>query len=332
LKKAVTTAPDLSDLVEATTDDLGVDLEKMPDEKDEERFQQATVQDTSSSSSPSSSSSSTPVPEELPSGDEFLSTTRREMTDLSEARSQLMDELDNITEDLQQILRKAPTQLLSRAPTQHLRGKSIDTVIDEAPGVLSRLVSMQPVAQALSHVQKISRKPAVVPDSPDLTRDELEQVPLEEIQQWLEAAQLELPVALEAIATVLDQLPAVASPPREPQDLDDPPQPTRRHKRAYTEPIIETPARIPTRQETIPPVELGAPDLFEDDTSGEDLPVVDESTSQASVTRIAKQPSRTSTLANDDEADSSRFNSGSSSESDEDEDEEEIGQEEGQQS
>ena len=158
LREVTQSVSDLIGLVESSADDLGVDLQDKPDEYDEEQFEKTSVEEEPSKSEHRSESSTSfscsnsaeirmARPEEQPSEDQRINETHRELTELSEARSQLVDELDAISEDIQAKLqdRRVSEQglesfenILSRASTQdhrRLRNKSIDSVIDKIPQI-----------------------------------------------------------------------------------------------------------------------------------------------------------------------------------------------------
>jgi hypothetical protein len=103
--------PDLIDLVNSTADDLGVDLERTPTAIDDVIFQNAPYKITprdSVSHDPDASFETTEdraTKEEPLIEDSWLQQTRIHLTELSEAREQLMDELDSIAEDLDVQLR-----------------------------------------------------------------------------------------------------------------------------------------------------------------------------------------------------------------------------------
>ena len=112
LREVTQLVPDLIGLVESTTDGLGVGSQDKPDEHNQAQFEKASVEEEepsnigyrfeSSISSPSSNSVEIQMacPEEQPSEDQWINETHRELTELSEARSQLMDELNAISEDV----------------------------------------------------------------------------------------------------------------------------------------------------------------------------------------------------------------------------------------
>jgi hypothetical protein len=103
LKETTKSIPELIDLVNSAADDLGVDFDETPSTQEEEKFVSAPVEGTPRQ--PIVSRSSTPLgimEEELqfPGEDSWLQRTWTQFTELSEARSQLMDELDLISKDI----------------------------------------------------------------------------------------------------------------------------------------------------------------------------------------------------------------------------------------
>jgi hypothetical protein len=103
LRETTKSMPELIDLVNSAADDLGVDLDKKLSTQEEEKFISAPVAGTpqQSVSSRSSISLETVVEElQFPSEDSWLQRTQTRFTELSEARSQLMDELDLIARDI----------------------------------------------------------------------------------------------------------------------------------------------------------------------------------------------------------------------------------------
>jgi hypothetical protein len=106
LREALQSIPDLVDLVNSAADDLGIDLERRPSVTDDDLFRNAPYESTpreSVSYHPGVSLEATEdktADEEPPTEDSWLQQTRRHLTELSEAREQLMDELDSIAGDL----------------------------------------------------------------------------------------------------------------------------------------------------------------------------------------------------------------------------------------
>jgi hypothetical protein len=182
LRKSIKTLPDLVQLVESAADDFGVDLDKLPTAKDDEAFRDAPVQ--GSSTVPTVSQHRLPefveetICEEAEFAEEsWLEHIRGHLTELAEAQSQLMDELDEITENLhaqarersvsgpsfdpvQRTLSKVSTGL-SRKSTQ-LRNKSVDSVAEEIP----RMIDQQINERRLSHV--LTRGSTQSEDEPEL--------------------------------------------------------------------------------------------------------------------------------------------------------------------
>lgn len=134
------------DLVNSAADDLGVDLDRRPTATEDETFRIAPVRSSSSASSVSQKTFPKVNEDAIlegtePGEDAWLEQNGRHLTKLSEARSQLMDELDEIAEDLgvpaqercesepgfdpvQRVLSKVSTGV-SRKSTR-LRNKSVD--------------------------------------------------------------------------------------------------------------------------------------------------------------------------------------------------------------
>lgn len=294
LRESTKSVPDLINLVNSAADDLGVDLDKRPSLQDDERFVRAPVERTpqhsivSHPSLPLETVEEKGPEEEHPSEDTWLQKTRRQLTELSEARSQLMDELDSIAEDLgvhlqersfsereidpiQRALSKVSTGLSKKS--SHLRNKSVDTIADEIPRMLDQEINQRRLSRVLTRIQTQSRRVSAV--SQGLL--DLETIPPEEIQEWLEVAQTELPAAIDSIATVLETLPALEArtpleesrdepvfeyqyepqvpPDVEPEeeyeaklepeyDSEDYPETQRRQSRTYTEPILALQDRV----------------------------------------------------------------------------------------
>ncbi|ORY05284.1 hypothetical protein BCR34DRAFT_47861 [Clohesyomyces aquaticus] len=234
LRDATKSVPDLIDLVNSAADDLGVDLERRPTVQDEEKFLRAPVQrNASPDHSPPGSTRISPRPtlptveetvvgEEQPTEDSWLQKTRRQLTELSEARSQLQDELDTIAEDLDVHLqgrRDSERELdpleralarvstgLSRASTR-LRNKSVDTVTEETPRMLDQEINERRLSRVLTRIQDQSRRVSSISQG----LQDIESIPPEQVQQWLRMAQTELPAAIDSITTVLEGLPSVES-------------------------------------------------------------------------------------------------------------------------
>lgn len=294
LRESIKTVPDLVDLVNSAADDLGVDLDRRPSTKDEELFQSAPVQGSSTTSVTSRKSGPKAfeevIPEETePGEDSWLEQTRRHLTELSETRAQLMDELDEIAEDLgvpsegrresepafdpvQRVLSKASTGL-SRQSTR-LRNKSVDTVVEEIPRMIDQQINERRLSRVLTRISTQSRRMSTLTQG----LSGVGEIPPEEIQEWLEVAQSELPAAIDSITTVLETLPALdfeeqpvsgqeyapeSENMQEPDALYEdytPPQ------RSYTEPLIELQDRVADLERllSIQPIESASFDYEED--------------------------------------------------------------------
>ncbi|CAN9176719.1 unnamed protein product [Alternaria alternata] len=106
LREALQSIPDLVDLVNSAADDLGIDLERRPTVTDDDLFRNAPYESTPRESVSYHPGVSLEAPEnktadkEPLTEDSWLQQTRRHLTELSEAREQLMDELDSIAGDL----------------------------------------------------------------------------------------------------------------------------------------------------------------------------------------------------------------------------------------
>jgi hypothetical protein len=146
--------------------------------------------------------------------DMWLRKTRRQLSGLSEARSQMMDELDSIAADLgdylngrhssvefdklQRALRRVSTGT-SRKSTR-LRNRSIDSVAEEIPGMIDQDINERRLSRVLTRMN--SRAPTISQSLQDFIT-----ISPEEVQGWLEVAQYELPAAIQSIIAVLETLP-----------------------------------------------------------------------------------------------------------------------------
>jgi len=251
LQDNIRSVPDVVDLVKSAADDFGVDLDDRPTASDDETFEQAPVEAPRRQPAPMVSRRSTtlePVAEKfednnLDSEDTWLQKTRRQLTELSEARSQLMDELDSIAEDLgvhlvdprrssvetdpvQGVLSKVSTGI-SRRSTR-LRNKSLDSVVGEIPRMIDE-VDEKRLSRVLTRIQSQSRRMSTMSQG----LQEFDTIPPEEIQEWLEVAQYELPAAIDSLTNVLETLPA----------LDFEPEPELEFETAHTQPEYESNTR-----------------------------------------------------------------------------------------
>lgn len=226
LREVVQTVPDLVDLVNSAADNLGVDLDRRPTSRDDQVFQEAPVQQPSPAAASSDHGEPSQAVQEQPAEDEHTSEdpwpqqTRRHLSELSEARTQMMDELDIIAEDLgvqlqdrrasepptdpiQRVLSKVSTGL-SRKSTW-LRNKSIDSVTEEIPKMIDQKIDERRLSRVLTRIMTQSRRMSAVNED----GQELGEFPPKEIQQWLATAQAEVPAAIDSITNVLDVLPAL---------------------------------------------------------------------------------------------------------------------------
>ncbi|CBX94975.1 hypothetical protein IAQ61_008416 [Plenodomus lingam] len=252
LHESVNSVPELVNLVNSAADDLGLDLDRRPTAKDDELFQDAPYEKTPRASV--SSQHAYPLEdieqrlteEDRPSEDPWLQQTRRHLTELSEARTQLMDELDSIADDLgvqledrhasesevdhvQRVLSKVKTGI-SRRSTR-LRNKSVDSVAEEIPKMIDQHLDERRLSRVLTRISTQSRRMSAITQN----MQEIGEIPPEEIQEWLVVAQTELPAAIDSITTVLETLPALDF--ESADELEEQPQYEERYEpRYYTDP------------------------------------------------------------------------------------------------
>jgi hypothetical protein len=187
LREAVQTVPALLDLVNSCADNFNLDLDKRPTAHDDRIFKNAPVAGSQHSSVASYDSEEKSADEELSNEDPWLQQTRRHLTELAEARTKMLDELDAIAgpylEQLEDHLASgrivdSPRRRLSRLSTQ-LSRKSTRT---KSVGQLSR----GPTRHSTQRVEDLL---------PGM------------IANWVELAQTELPATIESVSSVLDSLP-----------------------------------------------------------------------------------------------------------------------------
>jgi hypothetical protein len=181
LREELQSIPDLIDLVNSAADDLGVDLERTPTAMDDVIFQNAPYESTPRyfvSDDPSVSFETTEnrvAKEEPLAEDSWLQQTRRHLTKLSEAREQLMDELDSIAGDLdvrlqdqqeiESVNESAAQRALSKVPTGFsskltwLESKPIDRTDDDFPSIVDNNDEERRLRRALTRVFSQSKKP-----------------------------------------------------------------------------------------------------------------------------------------------------------------------------
>ncbi|KAI4675539.1 uncharacterized protein J4E88_007572 [Alternaria novae-zelandiae] len=159
LREEVQSIPDLVDLVKSAADDLGFDLDRRPTATDDDEFHNAPYEATPMDSVSRHTDVSFGTIENRATEDEpltedsWLQQTRRHLTELSEAREQLMDELDSIAGDLDVKFRDQPEvesvtdsdaphahRVLSKAPTGLSRTSTLqrDALIDSVQRMLSK--------------------------------------------------------------------------------------------------------------------------------------------------------------------------------------------------
>ncbi|OAL57121.1 hypothetical protein IQ07DRAFT_627029 [Pyrenochaeta sp. DS3sAY3a] len=196
LKESIKSTPDLVDLINSAADDLGIDLDTRPSAADEEKFQSAPVKGTSQTSTSSSHTKPTePIDKtvaepEQPDEDTWLQQTRRHLSELSEARSQLMDELDSIAEDLGVQLQERRfseqdpeplPRLSSRVSTgistrsARLRNKSVDSVAEEIPRLASEETQERRLSRLLSRITTQPRRVSTIKSN--LSPDDVQELP-----------------------------------------------------------------------------------------------------------------------------------------------------------
>jgi hypothetical protein len=155
LQQSIKSVSDMINLIKSAADDFDVDLDKKPTVVDDEMFEQAPTEGPPQQfvSTMSRSSTTLEIIEDKAehhtqdSENSWLQKTRRQLTELSEARSRMLDELDSIAEDLsvhldecqsslvldpvQHVFSKAPRDVHHKSP--HLQNKSVNSVADEIP-------------------------------------------------------------------------------------------------------------------------------------------------------------------------------------------------------
>jgi hypothetical protein len=169
-----------------------------------------------------------------PGEDTWLEQTRRHLTELSEARTQLMDELDEIAGDLgvpsqdrhesepsfnpvQRPLSKTLTGL-SRKSTW-LKNESSDSMANITPRMIDQQINERHLSRVPTRISPQSRRMSAITQGLSDVGD----IPPEEIREWLEVARSELPAAIDSIITVLEILPALNFEP-EVEDLNEQPE------------------------------------------------------------------------------------------------------------
>jgi hypothetical protein len=160
LREEIRSIPDLIDLVESAADDLGLDLERRPTATNDDMFNNAPYETThrdAVSHHPDISFETIEgkITEDKPlTEDSWLKQTRRHLTELSETREQLMNELDSIAGELDVQLQDWPEtesmnksdvppaqSLLSKAPTDLYFTSTLqnDALVDSVQRVFSTI-------------------------------------------------------------------------------------------------------------------------------------------------------------------------------------------------
>jgi hypothetical protein len=187
LREAVQTVPDLVDFINSAADNFGLDLDKRPTARDDRLFEDAPVAGSQTGSVASCDIEEKSTDGEQPNEDPWLQQTRRHFTELAEARTKMLDELDAIAgphlEQLEDHLTSgriadSPRRRLSRLSAQ-LSSKSTRT---KSFGQLSRGPTRH------------STQPVVG-------------LPPEMILSWSELAETEMPAAIASVSSFLDSLP-----------------------------------------------------------------------------------------------------------------------------
>ncbi|KAL1797012.1 hypothetical protein ACET3X_005552 [Alternaria dauci] len=258
LRDALQSIPDLVDLVNSAADDLGVDLERKPTATDDDMFRNAPYE-----SAPRESGSCHPdvsieaiedkaTDKEPVTEDNWLQETRRHLSELSEARKQLMDELDSIAGDfevqlqdqqetelgdesivnpVQRVLNKASTRL-SHMSTLHTDAlvESVHCMLDSASTSPSRRLTLRDEDMVDDLV--------VEPVQRVLSKTPLGASP-EEIEEVLRVARDELPAAVASVTAVLQTLPGTEYEPANEGEIVYQAQKPK-HSSAYSAPILDS--------------------------------------------------------------------------------------------
>ncbi|KAF1838540.1 hypothetical protein BDW02DRAFT_644558 [Decorospora gaudefroyi] len=120
LRKAINSMHELIDLVNSVADDLGVDLDQRPTSSDELMFRNAPLEGTSQAPVLAhqdpflGATAEQDANDELAKEDSWIQRTRKHLTELSDTREQLMDELELIAQNLGVLSRqtsKSPSEL-----------------------------------------------------------------------------------------------------------------------------------------------------------------------------------------------------------------------------
>lgn len=230
LREAVQTVPGLIKLINSTADNLGIDLDRRPSLHDDELFWD----------SPLESTPPTPVlprqrlafdgtadeidEEQQRIDDPWLRQTRRQLTELSRKSTALMGELDTIADDLgvqvperyaaepvgdpvEQVLGEVSTGLST------LFTRLRDTALDVTPGAPPRDLDMRESPVRLHRVMmRISLQSRRKLAEGERSQEAEERAP-EEIQEWIEVAQLHLPLGIDSstITAVLETVPTTSA-------------------------------------------------------------------------------------------------------------------------
>jgi hypothetical protein len=187
LREAVQTVPDLINLVESAADDFGLDLDKRPTARDEYLFTDAPVAGSQTGSVVSYDTEEKSTDEQYSNEDPWLQQTRRHLTELAEARTKMLDELDAIAGPY---LKQLEDHLASRRIVDYPRRR----ISELSARILRKSTRTKPFGQLSRGPTGHSTQPVV-------------DLPPEMIPNWFGLAQTELPVAIENIGSVLDSLP-----------------------------------------------------------------------------------------------------------------------------
>lgn len=172
MREAILSIPDLVDLVNSAADDLGIDLDRRPTKHDDELFRdapfEAEPQVPGSGKIRLATVSSSNGGKKEPTEDSWFQEIHIHLTELSRARTQLMDELDTIAKDisfelgqscdnepsnkhLQRTSSEASTGISQKSTC--LRNTSIGSVLDEIPSILNEQINENSLSRVLSQIQ-----------------------------------------------------------------------------------------------------------------------------------------------------------------------------------
>jgi hypothetical protein len=229
LREGIQTVPDLVNLINSAADNLGIDLDRQPSLYDDKLFWDSPLPGTLPTSVLSHQRVALDGTADEISEEQQLSEgawLRRQLAELSRKSTQFMGEVDTIAEDIgtqvseryiSELVEDPVDQMLGEVSTRlsalltRLRDQALDVTLDAPPKNFDEHEGLGQLHRVMMHIALQSRRGLTSSEG----SQEAEDLAPEGIQEWIEVAQLHLPLSIDSstITIVLETVPATSTSP-----------------------------------------------------------------------------------------------------------------------